>query len=408
MTQGNGVRRFLARLGSDPFSTRKVVEEGSGTGRPTLLIISHSDIAKDARLRKQISLLTKHYHVTVCGYGEPFDTDAELLLRRPADTKRTDQVRALLLHTNLFRLAQHFEADNVAARRLLRGRSFDAAIANDIEPVGLCMDLLGADRVHADLHEYYPGLQDQDPAWVRLRQPYYRWMLTHQVPRVASVTTVSQRIADRYEEEFGFAAGVVENARPWMMMEATSVGETIRLVHAGTSLPNRNIENMMRATAAATNNVTLDLYLTGTGTPYYESLCKLADDLGERITIHDPVDQEQLISTLNRFDAGLHVLPPTVTNNALALPNKFFDFVQACLAVVIGPTEEMARRVDAFDIGAVSDSFELESLTETLNSLTRAQVEAWKQNSQKAAEVLDVSKMLEVWQEGVDEIIRKH
>ncbi len=193
-----------------------------------------------------------------------------------------------------------------------------------------------------------------------------------------------------------------------MMMEATPVGETIRLVHAGTSLPNRNIENMMRATAAATNNVTLDLYLTGTGTPYYESLCKLADDLGERITIHDPVDQEQLISTLNRFDAGLHVLPPTVTNNALALPNKFFDFVQACLAVVIGPTEEMARRVDAFDIGAVSDSFELESLTETLNSLTRAQVEAWKQNSQKAAEVLDVSKMLEVWQEGVDEIIRKH
>lgn len=328
-----------------------------GADRPRVLVISYSDISHDARLLKQIRALSEDFDVTVCGHGEPFETSAELLLFECAESKRGDRLRSALLHLGQYRMAALLEADNLVARKLLKGRNFDAVVTNDIEPVGLAIDMFGADRVHADLHEYYPGLQDQDPAWVKLRQPYYRWMLANNVAKVTSVTTVSRAIADRYQSEFGFEVSVVENALPLVDIDPTPVHEPIRLVHAGAALPNRHIEVMMRAVARSSADVTLDLYLTGAGTEYHRSLEELSNELGERIRLHRPIARDQLVPTLNQYDVGVHLLPATATNNVLALPNKFFDFVQARLGVIVGPTKEMLSRVDEYDIGVVTEDF---------------------------------------------------
>ena len=379
----------------------------SALAKPRLLIISYSDIERDARLRKQIDLFTKDYDVTVVGHGNQFPSDAELVLLPSADTKRTEQLRAALLHLKQYGLAQKFEANNLAAKRLLRGRSFDAVITNDIEPVGLAIELFGADKVHADLHEYYPGLQDEDPAWVHLRQPYYRYMLQNYAAEAASATTVSDTIATRYGDEFGFECAVVQNARPDSGLTPTPVHDPIRLVHAGASLPNRNIEHMMRATAASTANVTIDLFLTGQGTAYYDSLCRLAEELGERVRIHPPVMPPELVHTLHQFDVGVHILPPRPTNNLLALPNKFFDFIQARLGLIVGPTPEMQARVKAFDIGAVTRDFTEAALVETIDSLTVEQIRRWKRNASHAATELDVTKLLANWASPVQQIVSR-
>ncbi len=146
------------------------------------------------------------------------------------------------------------------------------------------------------------------------------------------------------------------------------------------------------------------IYLTGTGTPYYDSLRELAVELGPRITLNSPVSVEDLVPTLNGYDIGLFLLPPATTNYKLALPNKFFDFVQARLGVVVGPTEEMARRINTFNVGAVTKDFQLESLVETLDGLSKPQAEKWKNNSEAAARELDVTGMLNVWKDAVDAI----
>lgn len=379
-----------------------VPEEGR---KPTLLIISYSDIGKDARLRKQVGVFTSNYDVTVVGHGEPFEVDAELILFPPTDTLRTEQMHAALLHTKQYALAQKLEANNVAARKLLKGRQFDAVVTNDIEPVGMAIDLFGADKVHADLHEYYPGLQDEDLAWVKLRQPYYRWMLANNVARAASVTTVSQTIAQRYRDEFGFESQVVQNARPDQGLMASPVEGPIRLVHAGASLPNRNIEQMMEAVAAVDGDATIDFYLTGEGTEYHAGLERLADELGDRIRVHPPLPPDDIVATLNKYDVGVHILPPFPTNNLLALPNKFFDFVQARLGIIVGPTPEMQARVRAFGLGAVTEDFSKEALTKTIEALDGDKVRRWKQNADLAAAELDVSKMLNNWRKPVERIV---
>ncbi len=373
-------------------------------GKPRLLIVSYSNIERDARLRKQIDLFTPHYDVTVVGHGDAFETDASLLLFPTAETPRTERIRAALLHARRYALAQRLEANNVAARKLLKNREFDAVIANDIEPVGMVIDLFGADKVHADLHEYYPGLQDQDPAWVKLREPYYRWMLANNVAKAASATTVSGGISERYRDEYKIETGIVANALPWKGMTPTPVHTPIAMVHLGAALPNRHIETMMRAAASTGSLLTFDLYLTGVGTSYYQSLLELSEELGDSVRLRPPLSRDELIPTLNRYDVGFHSLPSTATNNSLALPNKFFDFIQACLAVVVGPTFEMAKRVEEFDLGVVAAGFDVDDLVDALNLLDPASVAVWKENAARAARELDVTKMLSNWKDPVDRI----
>ena len=392
-------RSFLANRWGSGLAERvpQDVRRSDSLRKPRLLIVSYSDIERDARLRKQIDLFLPDYAVTVVGHGRPFETDAELILFPSAETRWKDRLRAALLHMHIYWLAQRLEADNVVARGLLRGREFDVVFTNDIEPVGMAIDLYGPEKVHADLHEYYPGLQDQDPAWVRLRQPYYEWMLRHDVARATSVTTVSEAIAKRYSEESGFEALVVQNVTPFAAVSPTPVERTIRLVHSGAALPNRQLEEMVEAVIQADADLTLDLFLTHTGTPYYDGLRRLVEASPKRLTLNPPVDPKDLVATLNEYDVGVFVLPPTTTNYELALPNKLFDFVQARLAVVSGPTEAMADIVHRFDVGAVIDDYSSSSLQRALEGLSVDTVERWKENAHDAATVLGAEDHVEVW-----------
>jgi hypothetical protein len=57
---------------------------------------------------------------------------------------------------------------------------------------------------------------------------------------------------------------------------------------------------------------------------------------------------EEIVPLSNAYDIGLYLLPPSSFNNLHALPSKFFEFLQALLAIAIGPFQEMARIVREF------------------------------------------------------------
>jgi hypothetical protein len=81
---------------------------------------------------------------------------------------------------------------------------------------------------------------------------------------------------------------------------------------------------------------------------------------------------------MNGFDVGVFSIPPINTNAAMALPNKFFDFVQGRLAVAVGPAEEMARLTRDLGLGPVSEDFSEGSFTAALDRLDAPAVRAYK------------------------------
>ncbi|GGI47660.1 hypothetical protein BCL57_002373 [Agromyces flavus] len=378
--------------------------------KPQLLILSFSSIAGDARVLKQVRLFRDRYAVTTCGYGPPPEGVVEHV--RIPDDRPAHDLNGRLITLHWYRRALWSIPAVAWAGDALAGRRFDAVLANDLEAVPVAVRLAGGTRVHADLHEYTPRLHEEHEAWNRRIRPFHEWVARRYATRAASWTTVSGGLAREYERQFGFSPRIVTNAAPYADLQPTPVGDRIRIVHSGACLRNRNIMAMAEGVAAASAPVSLELYLTPNDPGYLEELRRFAEqsagaDGVPSVVLHDPVPYDSLIRTLNGFDLGIHVLPPVNFNNEWALPNKLFDYVQARLGVVVGPSAEMAEYVRTHDLGLVLDDFSAEALTRALDALDREAVAGFKRSADAAAEPMSAEAQVHVWADCVGRIIEE-
>lgn len=372
--------------------------------KPKILILSFSDIAADARVLKQVRLLSGRFEVETCGYGVQPD-GASRHFRIPTELavwrySRRDVVMRRYKH------AYWSNAAIVHARIALQPHSWDVVLANDVDSVGLALALHPKLGVHVDLHEYAPRQKADMTRWRLLVAPFIRWMCRSFVRRASSVTTVGAGIADAYKREFGIDAEVVTNAAPYAELSPTATSDPIRLVHSGACLRDRNIGAIVDAVERTRSRVALDLYLTPNDPQYLEELKKRAQR-SKRIVVRDPVPYERLSATLNGFDVGIHILPPVSFNNRWALPNKFFDYIQARLGVIIGPSPEMVNVMRGRGIGAIADDFTVESLVTELDALNVETVDSWKRAADAAASELSSEKQVAIWAAAIDRLVQR-
>ncbi len=370
---------------------------------PRLLILSFSDISADARVLKQVRYFADRYDVTTYGYGPSPDPRVQHVQLDAALGIRRWRRRDLILR-RFHRMYWGQAAIHQAKADLERLDRFDVVLANDIDAVGLALALEPVHGVHADIHEYAPRQNEELIVWRVFEAPYMRWLCRRFLSRAASMTTVGQGIVDEYRRVYGVHAEVVTNAAPYAELEAGPVGTPIRLVHSGASLRNRRLEVLVDAATATTSAVTLDLYLMGNDPEYIEELRARAAGSG-RIRFMEPVPYQALIARLNEYDVGIHVVAPTNFNNRWALPNKFFDYVQARLGVIIGPSAEMRRLLDEHGFGAVAEDFGAGALTRVLDSLTAERIGDWKHHADTAAHALSSEQQVEVWGSAVEALM---
>ncbi|MET0161957.1 MAG: glycosyltransferase [Microbacteriaceae bacterium] len=367
--------------------------------RPRLLILSFSPIAGDARVLKQVRLFSERYEVTTCGYGEAPEGVARHI--RIPDTARMSGPDGRLITLRQYRIA-YWRVPAIAwARRHLTAGDWDVVLANDIEAAPVALGLGATGGVHADLHEYSPRLHEQDAAWNRRIRPYLEWICERYVRRADSATTVSEGLAREYERRFGIRSELVTNAAPYLEIAPRPVSEPIRLVHSGACLRKRNLPALVAAAAATSTPVILDLFLTPNDPGLLAEL-RAAAEKTDNVRVQDPVPYDDLADTLAGYDVGLHVLPPSDFNNANALPNKLFDYVQARLGVVIGPTPEMAARVREFGLGVVAEDFGVDALVAALDQLTVESVTGFTRAADAAARELSAETQLPIWERAID------
>lgn len=364
--------------------------------RPRLLIISFSRLVSDARVLKQIVRFRDHYAVTTLGYG-PAPEGVVDHREVPEELPLWRWPRIPLI-ARQYRRAYWGNPAIAEARRLLQGVQVDLVLANDVEAAGLARQVVGPQRIHADLHEYAPRQKEDLPRWRIFVAPFVRWQLRRFVVGVASTSTVGTRIAREYRARFGLDPIVVTNAAPYRDLtpsEATATGR-IRIVHSGAALADRGIDAIIDGVEDTIADVSLDLYLTPNDPAYLERIrARVADST--RITLHPPVAYDQLHETLNRFDVGVHLLPPVNFNNANALPNKFFDYVQARLGIIVGPSPEMSWIVNERGLGAVCGGFDGDALRRVLDGIDVDQVRQWKLAADRSAQALSSDTQVEEW-----------
>jgi len=370
--------------------------------RPSLLIVSFSTLVSDPRVLKQIALFSEEYAVSTCGYGPAPDGVAEHF--SVPEEKVYWHYPKLAVVTRQYRSAYRKNPAVSWVLERVQRASFDAILANDVDSAGVAVALEPRYGFHADLHEYSP-LQNTELARFRyFVSPFLSWQIRRFVSQARSTTTVCESLARKYSEVFGFHPDIVMNAPSFIDLKPSAVAEPIRLVHAGAALANRRLEVLIDAVAAVGPVVELDFYLTTNDASYLNSLKSRASS-ASNVHFQEPVAFDALVPTLNSYDVGIHILAPTNFNNANALPNKFFEYVQARLALIVGPSPEMAAILREKDLGVVTADFSTEVLVAELRKLDRNAVERWKENSHLAANELSAENQVPVWRRAIDALV---
>lgn len=356
--------------------------------KKSLLVISFSDLATDPRVARQLDSLNVDYAITTCGFGAPVRPVARHIRvdasPRPLALKLLAAARLLL---RAFEQAYWSHPLVTRAQQRLRGEKFDAVLANDAIALPLALEVAQGAPVIFDAHEYSPEELSDSWRWRLLFRRYTRFLCATYMPRARACMTVCDGIAEAYEREFGVKMAVVDNACPYFDLAPRATVGPIRMIHHGAAMPARRLEIMIETMRHVDERFTLDFMLIpDPGGAYLARLKALSAD-NPRIAFRDPVAPQRIVPTCAAYDIGLYLLEPVNFNHQHALPNKIFEFIQARLALAIGPSPEMARIVRRHDCGIVSPSFEPRAMAEALNRLTLAEVDRLKANSHRAAQV---------------------
>lgn len=368
--------------------------------RPRILCISFSDITADSRVLRQLDVLADFGDVTTLSYGDrPARAADHIEIPRKLPSLPQTPIGVLNLALRRYR-AVELQAPAVReALRLLGERRFDLVVANEARALPLAARVHGAPRIWCDLHEWAPEERTHVLSWRLLVSPFMRWVCGRYLPQVDASTTINDSIAALYTESFGVRPEIVRNAIAFRqdLAPVAQVESTVRLVHSGGAVPGRNIEAIIDAVDLLGEGYTLDLYLIPSrqGDSYWRDL-RNRIEASPRTTLHPPVAPDELPETLNPHDLGVFVLPPLTPNHRYMLPNKFFDFVQARLGLVFGPSEETDRLIRDEKLGVVTSGYSGDDVAAAIRALRPSDIESFKRAADAAAERLSSTQDVEV------------
>jgi glycosyltransferase involved in cell wall biosynthesis len=382
----------------------------SSTDRKRVCVIAFSHTAADARVLRQARGLAQEFHVTVCGFGaNPFPPEAESHIAwREMPHARWEYfglypLRQLLLLPGLILPGALHWCEAVhswtrAAAKVIRSGNFDVVVCNDTETITLgvlAQRLNPKTKIVLDLHEY--ATRESDLSSVPFRKkfksvclilPLRRRLLKHFAPKFDAVMTVNDVFSDLYPQEFGMKKPVVIMNAPDLppnLPAASAAGETVNLIHHGGLGRYREPERMIRAVGLCPPQYRLHFMFGNQDPALVEELqAEAAKSAPGRVEFHPPVKPAEVPAAIARFDAGLYILPPKSFNDEHCLPNKFFDFIVAGLAVVISPNPCMASIVRRHGLGTVAADYSPEAMAEAIQTLTTESITAFRTASREA------------------------
>jgi glycosyltransferase involved in cell wall biosynthesis len=245
-----------------------------------------------------------------------------------------------------------------------------------------------------DVHEYARGQYVHTSRRLRWRElPWANALQSRFLPRADGLTTVSDGIADLLQRDYALPERptVVRGFAPWRELSPRPTGERITVLYHGALVPGRGLEEAIASTPRWRPE--LRLVIRGVGDPgYIATLRELVDRAGAsgRVTIEGPVPAAEMIERANAdADVGFFVQPDLSPQKRFTLPNKFFEYVTAGLALCVSDLPEMARFVREHELGVLVRDATREGIAEALGPVDRAAVDRFKGRSLEAARTLD-------------------
>jgi hypothetical protein len=368
-----------------------------------VLVITFSNLKTDARVKRQLSFLkgNPNFKIVVASNdGQQPDGMTALKLKPTKLSPLRKVFLSLLLLLRFYSKAYSF----MYGQALHFKNEFDLIVANDIEALPLAFSLKGNAKILFDAHEYAPRHFEDRLGWRIFFQGFNKFLCKKYIPKVDAMITVGQVIADEYFKHYGIKPIVITNAPSDSNLLPQKVDPNyIKLIHQGSANPSRKLELMIEMMDYLDERFHLDLMLIKPlpshrlNYAYHKKLEGIIKG-NNRIRLVPPTPPEELVQTLNRYDIGIILIPPVNFNYKNTLPNKFFECIQARIALAIAPTPEIAVITNKFNIGVVSSDFTPQSLATELKKLNAKEIDILKGNTEIAAKEFNAKRNEEVFQ----------
>lgn len=359
--------------------------------RKTICLLSFSAIASDARVLRHLKFLGANFDLIAIGYGD--DPSARLPGVRlvwhqiqPAwGGKFRKIIRTLLRWPGRFLPAFDWYPDQMmadwrAARDIVATADYDLFFGNDVAPllIGVWQRERRGRPFIMDYHEYAP-LEAEEKAWHRwFHGPQMYRLLKRFGALAAGSATVNSIFADKFMTEFGLHPVTVMNAPELVELPPPEPRGDDRIHLAFHGNPGgRNLEALIEAMSLLDDRFVLHLMVMSgaeAGSPFRQ----LAERAPGRVIFEPTVTPSETVIALSRWDIGFTITPPVNFNERHALPNKFFDYIHAGLAVICGSSVIVGGLTEQHGFGWVLPDVTPQSIAERLRSLAPAEIAAKK------------------------------
>jgi glycosyltransferase involved in cell wall biosynthesis len=183
---------------------------------------------------------------------------------------------------------------------------------------------------------------------------------------------------------------VIRNTPPFQEFPLRPTGEVIEVLYHGIVSPGRGLEEVIQSVALWKPEFRLTIR-GPVGDAYRSELQSrmAAAGVSDRVRLSPPVPMTDLVREAHAADVGLFVLPGHSRHNRYALPNKFFEYIMAGLALCVSDLPEMARLTGQYDLGRLVNGLSPRDIATQINSLDRQTIDCYKRNALAAARQLN-------------------
>lgn len=270
----------------------------------------------------------------------------------------------------------------------------DIYLSNDLDTLAanFIASRLKNVRLVYDSHEYFTEVPEL------VSRPFIRsiWLKIEQwiFPHLSDVMTVNDSIAGFYEAKYNVPVKVVRNlpisadlSKPTMNRKQWGIPEEARVFlfqGAGINI-DRGAEESIDAISLVPGAV---LVFIGGGDVIQQLKNKVKSKGIEGKVFFIPKQPfNELIRFTHMADFGLTLDKSSNLNYKYSLPNKLFDYIQACLPVLATDLHEVKNIIEKYDVGLITSSCDPQILAGKMIDMMSdtARFARWKKNLKLAA-----------------------
>ncbi|MBR1626200.1 MAG: glycosyltransferase [Bacteroidales bacterium] len=245
----------------------------------------------------------------------------------------------------------------------------DILWANDLDtlPANYLVSILKHKPLVFDSHEMFCYVAELKPdsiqqkVWLKVEG----WI----VPKLKYIVTVCDPIREYFAKKYGVNSLVIRNIPPKSAysQEQTDIYKNEKYIIWQGSV---NIDRGLEELVEAMQYVNCKLLICGQGDIFCNIQLLIKEkDLQDKVKLIGRLPYDNMMSLTQNAVLGISIDKPTNGNYAISLPNKIFEYINACLPVLYSPLSEIKKIEDQFHCGLELKSYDISELSSQINEI---------------------------------------